>query len=273
MIPIFAKSRAEAWIKSALAIQENGGRVHNLIIEVLDPGLVTDACRTITKEVDGFLRHYDCQPVHTVAETIFPSAEYRRGGISAVLEYPNRIYPLIKSVRANQWGTYALRLTERTCSDGTTFKPLEHLLEKMKKELSTTGPKRAAYELDLMSEPLDLKLFDADADRDKTRGGQCLSHISFKFGPKRELYITAIYRYQWFVQKALGNLLGLARLQDCIATELGVPVGPLVCHATLAAWESKNLDNSIKWSTKDLSVWLASLTKLCPQLIIEDMPA
>lgn len=265
MIPIIAKTRAEAWLKSALAIHKNKGRIHNLILEVVEPGLVTDSCRIISNKVDEFLRNHDCQPVHTVAETIFPAAEYRSGGVTAVLNYPEQIYPLIKKVRANQWGTYALRLTERTCSDGSTFNPLRHLLEKMKRQLDTKGPKRAVYELDLMSEPLDLKFYDAEADYDNTRGGQCLSHISFKLGPKRELYMTAIYRYQWFVQKALGNLLGLARLQDCVARELGVSVGPLVCHATLAAWESKDLDSKLNWSEKELSNWLASLARLCPE--------
>ncbi|CAN7596561.1 hypothetical protein [Variovorax paradoxus] len=54
---------------------------------------------------------------------------------------------------------------------------------------------------------------------------------------RHELYLTAVYRYQFFIQKALGNFKGLARLQACIAREVGIPVGPLVCHATLAILE------------------------------------
>jgi hypothetical protein len=46
-----------------------------------------------------------------------------------------------------------------------------------------------------------------------------------------------MYRYQFFVQKALGNFKGLARLQACVARECGIEVGPLVCHATLATLE------------------------------------
>jgi hypothetical protein len=133
-------------------------------------------------------------------------------------------------------------LTQRTCSDGTTINPLKLVIDKLRVAMATAervknGPPRATYELDMALEPLELKFYDAEHDHDNGRGGQCLSHVSLKLGPKHELYLTAVYRYQFFIQKALGNLKGLARLQACIAREVGIPVGPLVCHATLATLE------------------------------------
>jgi hypothetical protein len=251
---MFARSqvtRAEAWLTAAEEMQKTHARLYNVVLEVEKPGLVTPVSREIESEVDAFLRKHGAQPTHTVAETIFPAVEYRQGGINAVYDYPKTVYPFIKS--ENRWGTYALRLTERKCSDGSKVFPLELAITKLKKQLATKSPKRAAYELDLGLEPLELKLYDTEKDNANQRGGQCLSHISLKLGPDRELYMTAIYRYQYYLQKAPGNLLGLARLQAAIAREAEVEVGPLVCHATMAILEDHQLDNSISWSRADVS--------------------
>lgn len=235
MTPLSDVTRAGVWLQAARALFDKEDRIYNLILEVQQPGSATHASRAIERRVDEFLQKFQCQPNHTVAETIFPASEYIRGGLDAVLAYPTTVYPFIQP--ANRWGTYALRITERKCSDGSTFQPLKFLIDKLRRQLAQKAPKRAVYELDEMSEPLDLKLYEADVDRNNALAGQCLSHLSFKLGANRELYLTAIYRYQWFVQKALGNLLGLARLQACVAREVGIPVGPLVCHATLAILE------------------------------------
>lgn len=97
----------------------------------------------------------------------------------------------------------------------------------------------------------ELKFYDAEYGRVNGRGGQCLSHVSLKLGPKHELYLTAVYRYQFFVQKALGNFKGLARLQACIAREVGIPVGPFVCHATLATLEEGTGDGGqVRWGRR-----------------------
>lgn len=252
MFAVTKMTRADAWLTAAEAMQQVHARLYNVVVEVEHPGLATSTSRAIEAEVDAFLRKYQAQPVHTVAETIFPATEYRQGGIEAVYRYPDSVYPFIRSVQQNRWGSYALRLTERKCSDGTTMAPLELAINKLKKQLSTASPKRAVYELDLGLEPLELKLYSAEDDHNNNRGGQCLSHISLKLGPNRELYMTALYRYQFYVQKALGNLLGLARLQAAIAREVEIPVGPLVCHATMAILEDHQLENSAPWYRDDV---------------------
>ena len=253
MLPITKQTRAEAWLDAASALHRSHSRLYNVVLEIERPGLVTPASRAIEAKVDTFLRHHGAQPNHTVAETIFPATEYRQGGIEAVYRYPTSVYQFIRSAPQNRWGTYALRLTERKCADGGTIVPLELAINKLKKQLSTNAPKRAVYELDLGLESLELKLYSSEDDHPIVRAGQCLSHISLKLGPERELYMTALYRYQFFVQKAVGNLLGLARLQDAIAREVGIPVGPLVCHATMAIAEDHQLDNSAPWSRADIS--------------------
>lgn len=232
------QTRAEAWLKAARLLQQQDEPIYNLVVEIVEPSAATRQSRAIEQRVDAFLDQHGCQPIHTVAETIFPAVEYRTGGLAKVLEYPNSIFPNIKSVPENRQGTYALRLTQRKCSDGSVMSPLHVLIEKLHRQLKRSGPPRAAYELDLGMEPLELKFYETEDDKNNVRGGQCLSHVSFKLGPERQLYLTALYRYQYFAQKALGNYKGLARLQACIAHEVGIPVGPLVCHATFASLET-----------------------------------
>ena len=77
---------------------------------------------------------------------------------------------------------------------------------------------------------------------------------ALSWAPSTSFYLTAVYRYQFFIQKALGNFKGLARLQACIAREIGVPkVGPLVCHATLATLEEgTNEGGQTRWGRRAL---------------------
>lgn len=242
MTPCSDSTRSDAWLKAARMLLDSQDRIYNLVVEVKRPDGATASSRAIETRVDEFLRQHDRQPVHTVAETIFPAVEYRTGGLAAVYAYPKSIFPEIKSVPANSRGTYALRFVERRMSDGEPFNPLQFAIEKLKKQIKSGHPQRAVYEFDLNMEPLELKLYDTEIDHANVRGGQCLSHVSLKLGPNRELYLTAMYRYQYFVQKALGNFKGLARLQACVAHEVGIPIGPLVCHATLAILEDDKAD-------------------------------
>lgn len=237
MTPVQGLTRAEAWLEAARKLHDNNGPLYNLIVEVEEPRLATVSSRAIEEKVDEFLRQYDCHPIHTVAETIFPAAEYRSGGLEQVYQYPDSVYPHIKKIPANRWGTYALRLVRRQIGDGSFFNPLEAVIEKLRSQLNVNGPKRAIYELDTSLAVAELKFYDFQEDHNNYMGGQCLSHVSLKLGPNHDLYLTAMYRSQYFMQKALGNFKGLARLQDCIARELGIPVGPFVCHATMAKLE------------------------------------
>lgn len=247
------KTRAGAWLEAADLLLAAKKQVYNLIVEVQQPGLATGESRAIEARVDAFLKQHDCQPIQTVADTIFPTTEYLSGGLAKVYEYPTSIYQHIKSIPSNRKGTYALRLVQRQCSNNETLNPLDMAITKLRKQLKASGPMRAVYELDLNMEALELKFYEAELDHDNHRSGQCLSHVSLKLGPDRELYLTALYRYQYFVQKALGNFKGLARLQACIAREVGIPAGPLVCHATLAVLETgKGAGNDGNWGRRPL---------------------
>jgi hypothetical protein len=60
-------------------------------------------------------------------------------------------------------------------------------------------------------------------------------HLSFKLrGNPPQVSLAVMYRNHFYIEKALGNLIGLAQLLSFVSAEAGVGVGPLVCHSTLA---------------------------------------
>lgn len=119
---------------------------------------------------------------------------------------------------------------------------------------------RAAYEMDLLNGEveMDVALYQPAADCDRTLGQPCLTHLSFKLHPDDRLSLTALYRSHFYVQKTLGNLLGLSQLMCFIAEQVGLTIGPLVCHSTLAQLEH---GGNTGWRLQDVQ----SLLKDCRQ--------
>ena len=245
MIPIKANTRGEAWLQAAHHLYNEGMLIgdgwidYNLVIEISDPGKPDLLTKDAQTEVDSILHNSDESPIHTVAETIFPATEYLLHGSKGVFEiYPKEIFPKIKSMRANKPGTYIQRMVRRQGPNGE-INPLKHLVQKLKKQAGLQSKKRACYELGLV-DLTDIPIYmpERKGETLSIMGDQCLSHISMKLGSSNELYVTALYRSQYFIRKALGNFLGLARLQAFVANEANLTIGPLVCHATYAKLET-----------------------------------
>jgi len=242
MIPIYGKTNEEAWLRAVKHFIDNKIDLeYNLILEIRRPAATDQRSKNIRLELDRLLKdsNENLYSINTVAETIFPAAEYKKHGIKGVMEYyPDVIYPQIKCNSDNSKGTYALRLVRGIDSNGEQCNPLKNVLTRLISQLNrTNGAIRCAYEL-----PLDDIETIAINRNDKTiMGFPCLSHLSFKLNEDRsEIILTALYRSQDYIQKALGNLRGLARLQSFVARELGISVGPLVCHSTYARLDKHN---------------------------------
>jgi len=234
MIPIYGKTNEEAWFRAINYFVDNKKDIeYNLILEIEQPVATDVRSKEIRRRIDSLLKGANKYSINTVAETIFPAAEYKRHGAKGVMEiYPDVIYPQIKCKSDNSKGTYALRLVRGVDSKGNQCNPLESVLVRLKSQINRdNGAIRCAYEL-----PLDDVGTIAINRNDKSiMGFPCLSHLSFKLNEDRsKIILTALYRSQDYVQKALGNLRGLARLQSFVARELGISVGPLVCHSTYA---------------------------------------
>jgi hypothetical protein len=243
--PIYAETCTEAWLKTATKLLTFKGRAaYNVILDINDPVALTAADKTVVQKLDGFLLKHNTDPVSTVAGTIFPAAHYKRQGATGVYKtFPEIVYPKVRS----GWGdTYAGRMLRRSGKKGVVINPLGILVEKLKKQLTRRSPLGRAYELGFTETPLELPIYDVALDATRTTPQPCLSHVSFKVVNGEALMLTALYRSHYYIQRALGNLIGLAQLQYFVANEVGLNVGELVCHSSYACVEAGD-----KWKTTE----------------------
>lgn len=226
-------TRRQAWMAGVQHLLARGSDL-NLTLVVESPAGEEPAEGLVSERIDAFLRDEGQYPLHTVAETIFPGWEYRRRGLRGVFEiYANQDYPAVKAANPSRWGTYAHRMVHRVDGNGNVVNPLKQLIEKLHTEKATPAPKSACYELGLAEGSYDLPLYNTVDDGHYHMGAPCLSHVSFKLY-RGSLHLAAFYRSHDYRFKALGNLLGLARLQACVAHEVDLPVGSLAVHSSYA---------------------------------------
>jgi len=250
--PIEAETPTQTWLKAAKYLAQQEERtLFNLILGVHEPTVVTAEDFHVHDVVNAFLDDHGKQPLVTTAGTIFPGSLYLQGGAKAVFtEFPG-LYKKFKT----QWGTYAGRMFSPTItSKGHERAPLEVLIEKLKAQ-ADHGHMRAAYEAKVFddSETCELSTYEPEADCDMTRGQPCLTHLSFKLHKDKSVSLTALYRTHFYIEKTLGNLLGLGQLLSFVAEEAGLPVGTLVCHSTMAELDMAPSKEGIKgWNQADI---------------------
>lgn len=253
--PIEAKTCVEAWVKAANLLAGMSDRcAYNVILDIEDPIKLTDADHRIVQRVDRFLTGHDADPVATVAATIFPASDYRRNGVKGVFEdFPEKTYPKLTT----RWGTYAGRMLRHNGKNGKPFNPLEITIEKLRAQSKRKSPLRGIYEVGLTDILTDVPIFDPALDSKRTMGQPCLAHLSFKLRESKGLMVTALYRNHYYVQRALGNLIGLSQLLYFVAHESGLTAKSLVCHSTFA-----RLDTDKGWSISAVKQLLREVNDL-----------
>ncbi len=192
-----------------------GHEAHNVVMAIENPNAGLGKADTRVELVDEFLGDFD-KSIKTISNTIFPEGLYRRHGAP---EFFKRFHEnVLPSVRRNQrWsGYYFERMTHWPGSPGDN--PLWDIVERIRDPSVTARNK------------FELALFDPARDLDRSPyGGQCLSFLSFKLlpGSSKTLSLTAFYRNHYYIEKLLGNLIGLSQLMAFVASEAGVETGPL----------------------------------------------
>jgi thymidylate synthase len=81
-------------------------------------------------------------------------------------------------------------------------------------------------------------LSSPDIDKLKPIGSPCLQYFEILWGGDDVLDLFAVYRNHDFLNKTLGNYIGLARLLAFVATESKKKPGRLICHSVHAYCES-----------------------------------
>ncbi len=79
-------------------------------------------------------------------------------------------------------------------------------------------------------------------------------HLSIKLD-RGKVRLNATYRSHYYVQRLLGNLIGLARLQYFLAHEADLEIGPLTINSTYAKLDP---GDGGKWNLGDIDELLAA---------------
>ncbi|MFT3897194.1 MAG: hypothetical protein QM719_05795 [Thermomonas sp.] len=255
MAKVFSGKRiVPVWVAAARSLNKakaQGRTERNYVLEIASPTLLMQADLPVISAVDSKLRNAKKElSLETVAGTLFPNGLYRRYGRPAF--YDHYLNAIERGRDKNTWGTYAVRMIERTNpKTKATFNPLDIIVQKL--QTAKNGRRiHAAYELglvapaDLIDESVadfgcELPLYDPATDGGRPTNIPCLSHLSFKLNDDDSVDLTAVYRSHHYAQRALGNLIGLSQLLAFVAAEAGLKPGTLTCvstqaHLDVATW-------------------------------------
>lgn len=232
------------WLAAARHLQIAGGSGRNLVLEIRQPGVMLRRDLAILRCVDAqIVAQGRGLSIDTVAGTIFPQGLYDRRHRPDFYQEYWRL--LDRAKKPGTWGQYFERMTRRKAPDGTVVNPLEDLINKLNRAVTSRAsiyqstyelsPSDPAQDIDPLEEDgAELATYDPVRDRNRPYGGPCLSHLSFKITQRHVLDLTAVYRSHHYCERALGNLVGLARLQKYVAGQAVLDQGALTCISTHA---------------------------------------
>lgn len=222
---------ASAWREAVRLVDAQPGHAaYNVIIDVADPTVNASRQDPRVAVVDDLLSGCG-KSVETVANTIFPAGLYYRHGAPAFFDvFRDKVLKKVR--RSERWsGYYFERMMDYPVPAGESQNQLWGIVERMRDEQVRALNK------------FELSLFDPVRDVDNSPyGGQCLSFLSFKIVPsaKRMLTLTAMYRNHFYIEKLLGNLIGLGRLMAFVSREADLRVGALTVISTHAEIDLPN---------------------------------
>jgi hypothetical protein len=249
-----AASVSEAWLLSLerTSAADDGRRIH-VVSTVTEPGTEIGSIRRVVDEALGAVH---AQSVDTVAETIFPASLYEDPGgdwspdlsapecaaldaaADALYDSYTGMLPLLRTVNANKSGTYFSRMISWPGKEAGGVNQLAARIDRLRSEHAAGRRTHNALDIDVAADALadseDLRGLQVYAATDRrVRSFPCLTHVDLTLHRGR-LHATAVYRHQYLIDKAYGNLLGLSWLMKFLCQQTGYELGELVVHATLA---------------------------------------
>jgi hypothetical protein len=245
-----AESVSEAWVLGLeRVVAEPDGRLVHLVSTVTDPGAEVAAVRQV---LECALDAADKQSVDTVAETIFPSSLYADPGFDwtpgiapeneaeldsaadALYSSYCDLLPLLSSVAANNRGTYFGRMVSWPGKAAGGPNQLADRVKALRSEHRAGRQRNNTLDMDIAADSQELRGVQIYAATDRRRRGfPCLTHVDLTLHDGR-LHCLAVYRHQYFIEKAYGNMLGLSAMLHFLCQQSGYEPGELVVHATMA---------------------------------------
>lgn len=219
---ISGRNLSEAWAKAFLAVARPKTReLLPLVVTVPTPFGVSE-----DERIRALLNHHlaECREysIDTVSNTIFPQSLWNREQPRIQLfERYKRIWPKLRKIQDNRYGTYFQRLIE--FREDQPVCQLEHVISTYHRG----NHRRSA---------LQLAIFDPTRDHvnNRQKGFPCLQQIALTPTGDSTLAITGFYATQTIFEKAYGNYLGLIRLGEFMAHEMGMKLSQMTCISAVA---------------------------------------
>lgn len=213
-----------AWFRAFAALTEPGvAEISPLVVNIQIPaGTPSGDIPAVQRELDAALAAAGKPSCHTVANTIFPLHLWRRDG--------NRddFFRRYLTVRQRQRRRRGFRESyfDRLIAfgpEGGGRNQLDYIISTFRRG----NHRRSA---------LQASVFDPRRDQtdQRQRGFPCLQQVSFMPQGDGGFCVTGFYAMQYIFNRAYGNYLGLCRLGDFVAQELGYKLTKMVCIAAVA---------------------------------------
>jgi hypothetical protein len=209
-----------AWAKAMVRVAAAPGReIHPFLVTIATNGNATDDPR-IRGIADQAISTASTTPIATVSSTIFPSSLWNPNlPPSALFCRYERIWPNVRRNRANAHGTYFRRFT---AFGATGVNQVAHVLATWRQG----NHRRSALQLAVLDPA-------QDHTHQRQRGFPCLHQVAL-VPDNGGLRITGFYGMQLVFEKAYGNYMGLARLGEFFAAEMGLSLASVTCVASVA---------------------------------------
>ena len=224
--PVIIEERnlSVAWGMAFLDVFKDSG-VSPLVVAIKDlNGGEPLEVPSIREALDQTLKSEGKRSCHTVANTIFPSSMWNPNAARGQLfDRYLMTLPRLRKHNGNRNGLYFERLIAFGPSDNRNdgFNQLEHIINTW----NDGNPRRSA---------LQASVFDPHVDHtdQRQRGFPCLMQVAFDPQGKDRLAVTGVYVTQYMFERAYGNYLGLIRLGNFMAHEMGLTLERVTCVAT-----------------------------------------
>ena len=249
-----ALTPVQGWVEAAKAIRDaDGFHLGGLFVHIEDPVAMDCQDRAVVRHVDGFLRWHRQYPVSTVANTIFPASLDHGDGVEALTKRYLHVFD--RSMRSG-WGRYFQRFVHWPNPEGgPAINQLATIIEMLKQARTGT----------FHTDKYELVVSDPARRIRNVRNRPCLSLIELKPEKPNQLHMFATYRNHYYIQKALGNILGLAELQAFIAREAGFEIGTLTLNSTSAKLDTVGG----AWGKNDVR----TLIDACDEMLVKKLAA
>lgn len=215
-----------AWVKAIKTITANGRKEFAPLIVAMTgfgPDGNSEESVEIRQLLDDLLQSEGKQTVETVASTIFPYHMWNpRADRGQLFKRYTMILPRLRSASTkNRHGIYF----ERMITGGPEDQP-NQLDFVINAQQSRPGVRRSMFQVGIFNPATDLTTA-------AQQGFPCLQHVTFA-PVGNTLSVNAFYATQYMFERAYGNYLGLSRLGQFVAHEMGLTLDRVTCYSGIA---------------------------------------